>query len=142
MNTYQQKLAEAGIKPSVQRTAVYEYLCSHPIHPTAETLYAALSPHYPTLSKTTIYNTLKLFLEKKIVRQVNIEDDKLRYDAELRPHLHFKCTSCGKVFDIFDDKKLARYESHCINNLPKGFLFYSFDASLRGLCPSCTKNHK
>lgn len=139
MNVYQQKLAKVDIRPSVQRTAIYEYLCKHRVHPTVEMLYSALSPKFPTLSKTTIYNTLKNFVEKKIIKEVAIEDDKLRYDAELRPHLHFKCSSCGKIFDIFDDKKLANYTLHCIDNLPNGFTFFSLEVSLKGLCPDCAK---
>ena len=66
MKNYHTTLSEAGVRPSVQRVAVYSYLCEHPVHPTVETLYASLSPEYPTLSKTTIYNTLKLFEEKKL----------------------------------------------------------------------------
>ena len=76
MKNYHTTLSEAGVRPSVQRVAVYSYLCEHPVHPTVETLYASLSPEYPTLSKTTIYNTLKLFEEKKLVHSLKIEDDK------------------------------------------------------------------
>ena len=56
---YQTILADAGIRPSIQRIAVYGYLCEHPVHPDVETVYDALNPIYPTLSKTTVYNTLK-----------------------------------------------------------------------------------
>ena len=109
MKNYHTTLSEAGVRPSVQRVAVYSYLCEHPVHPTVETLYASLSPEYPTLSKTTIYNTLKLFEEKNLVHSLKIEDDKLRYDADIRPHIHFKCEKCGKVFDVFDDTNIADY---------------------------------
>ena len=56
---YSQKLNDAGIRPSVQRVAIYAYLCQHPVHPDIETIYADLAPDYATLSKTTVYNTLK-----------------------------------------------------------------------------------
>jgi len=64
-DNYHTRLNAVGIRPSVQRVAVYAYLCEHPVHPTVETVYSALSSDYPTLSKTTIYNTLRLFEEKK-----------------------------------------------------------------------------
>ena len=55
-------LLERGIKPSQQRIALLEYLVKHPVHPTADELYSRLSPMMPTLSKTTVYNTLRLFV--------------------------------------------------------------------------------
>ena len=45
----------------MQRIAIMEYLMDNPIHPSADDIYTALSPSMPTLSKTTVYNTLKLF---------------------------------------------------------------------------------
>ena len=130
MKNYHTTLSEAGVRPSVQRVAVYSYLCEHPVHPTVETLYASLSPEYPTLSKTTIYNTLKLFEEKKLVRSLKIEDDKLRYDADIRPHLHFKCEKCGKVFDVFDDANIADYMLKSTDALPQGFVMTKMQTNM------------
>ena len=128
MKNYHTTLSEAGVRPSVQRVAVYSYLCEHPVHPTVETLYASLSPEYPTLSKTTIYNTLKLFEEKNLVHSLKIEDDKLRYDADIRPHIHFKCEKCGKVFDVFDDTNIADYT-----------LKTKMQTNMWGICRDCAK---
>ena len=49
------RLLEYNIKPSMQRIAIMEYLMDHPIHPSADDIYTALSPSMPTLSKTTVY---------------------------------------------------------------------------------------
>src|SRR5574344_177537 len=139
---YHTRLDGAGIRPSVQRVAVYSFLCEHPVHPTVETVYAALSPEYPTLSKTTIYNTLKLFEEKKLVQTIKIEDDKLRYDADVTPHLHFKCEKCGRVFDIFDDKNLPDYEEKCRGLLPDGFFMSKMQTNLWGICSDCAASEE
>ena len=56
-------LQSHGIKPSPQRIAVMDYLLNSRMHPTADEIYLALSPSMPTLSKTTVYNTLKLLVE-------------------------------------------------------------------------------
>ena len=58
------RLLEYNIKPSMQRIAIMEYLMEHRTHPSADEIYTALSPSMPTLSKTTVYNTLKLFAEQ------------------------------------------------------------------------------
>ena len=62
-------LLKYDIKPSVQRMAIMDYLMSHRIHPSADEIYNALYPTIPTLSKTTIYNTMKLFVEQGAVRK-------------------------------------------------------------------------
>lgn len=92
-------LTTHGIKPSLQRIAIMDWLREHPIHPTVEDIYAALSPQIPTLSKTTIYNTLKLFAKEGVAKSLNL-DEKLHFDANMMPHAHFICEKCGKVHDI------------------------------------------
>ena len=62
MKTYKY-LQGYGIKPSIQRIAIMDYLLTHKTHPSIEEIYLALCDEIPTLSKTTVYNTLKLFAE-------------------------------------------------------------------------------
>lgn len=128
-----ERLAVQGIRPSVQRIEVYNYLLTERNHPTVETIYASLSPVIPTLSKTTVYNTLKLFLENDLVQTVTIEDDELRYDADTSFHYHFKCTDCGSITDVAGD--VPRVESL----LPRGFVLTKTEVSLRGFCATCAK---
>lgn len=139
IKTYQNKLQENGIRPSVQRVAVYGYLCEHPDHPDVETVYNDLFPIYPTLSKTTVYNTLKLFEEKNIVQSIKIEDDKLRFDAEMREHIHFKCLKCNKIFDLFTKNSSKNITDDCESLLPNGFSMSKIQTYLWGTCKECSK---
>ncbi len=129
-------LAEKGIRPSPQRIAIYTYLKQHKTHPTVDTVYSALSPDYPTLSRTTVYNTLHLFTQNKLINAVNIEEGETRYDAELEPHIHFKCSQCGTIFDVFDDQLQDIYKKFT-GDLPDGFKTEQAEISLWGLCSSC-----
>ena len=81
------KLEEKNIRPSVQRMAIYNFLAENPVHPTVDTIYTALSPQMPTLSRTTVYNTLRQFSECGLVQTITIEDGELRYDADTSNHL-------------------------------------------------------
>jgi len=99
-----QYLRQFSIKPSVQRSAVMHFLLNNRIHPTIDEIYTALSPSMPTLSKTTVYNTLDLFVEKGAVRALAIDEKNARYDVDVSAHGHFKCKSCGQIQDIFDLK--------------------------------------
>ena len=78
-----ERLLEHNIKPSMQRIAIMEYLMNHPIHPSADDIYTALSPSMPTLSKTTVYNTLKLFSEQGAALMLTIDEKNTNFDAEL-----------------------------------------------------------
>ena len=67
----------------MQRIAIMDYLMEHRVHPTADEIYNALYPTMPTLSKTTIYNTMKLFSEQGAVKALVIDEknDRVQYYA-------------------------------------------------------------
>jgi Fur family ferric uptake transcriptional regulator/Fur family peroxide stress response transcriptional regulator len=97
------RLQNSGIKPSLQRMAILEYLMEHPVHPTVDMIFNDLYPSIPTLSKTTVYNALKLFLEQGAIRSLTIDEKNVRYDADISEHAHFKCKKCGNVHDFYPE---------------------------------------
>lgn len=96
-------LKNKNIRPLYQRIRVFEYLNKNQCHPTAEQIFEGLKREIPTLSKTTIYNALNLFLENGLVRAVNIEEHETRYDIITEKHGHFKCEICGEIIDFSID---------------------------------------
>ncbi len=131
-------LASCGVRPSPQRVAVMEYLMTHHTHPTVDTIYAALSGSMPTLSRTTVYNTLKLLVEHKAVRQLTIDERNSCFDGDMSPHAHFLCTRCGRVYDITLHKPYPEL-SACV---PTGFRVEQTELYLRGCCENCAKNEE
>jgi Fe2+ or Zn2+ uptake regulation protein len=125
------KLSDNNIRPSVQRMAIYDFLVKNPVHPTAETIYENLSQTMPTLSRTTIYNTLRQFSDCNLIQTVTIEDGELRYDADTSNHIHFKCTECGKIFDILGTAEISS------SVVPKGFLAKKSQTNIWGICENC-----
>lgn len=130
-NTIIEKLSEKNIRPSLQRMAVYGFLVENPIHPTVDAIYSALHTEIPTLSKTTVYNTLKQLVDCGLVQTVTIEDGELRYDADISNHLHFKCLKCGMVYDLFTEITMPE------NLLPQGFSVSKTQTNLWGICSKC-----
>lgn len=128
-----QLMDEAGIRPSLQRLAVLEYLAGCHHHPSADEIYATLIESYPTLSRTTVFNTLRVFVEKGLVNDVDITAEMTRYDfARRTPHAHFQCRRCRRIFDIpFDMAALAAPEGYACDNVNLYF---------KGLCPDCYKS--
>lgn len=94
------RLQEHSIKPSLQRIAIMNYLMEHRTHPTVDEIYTALAPGIPTLSKTTVYNTLKLLSEQGAAQTLTIDDRNTCYDADTSLHAHFLCKRCGRVYDL------------------------------------------
>lgn len=128
-------LSKHGIKPSMQRIAVMEYLLSHKTHPTADEIYSSLHPSMPTLSKTTVYNTLKVLTDKGAVNQLTIDERNVCFDAFTEPHAHFLCTRCGKVYDVaLTDQDLAHHAF-----LPTGFRMEQTQLYFRGCCEKCAQ---
>ena len=79
---------------------IFQQLLDNHNHPTVDIIYKALCTEIPTLSKTTVYNTLNLFIEKKLVYVIVIEENETRYDLLTHTHGHFKCNCCGVLFDV------------------------------------------
>ena len=130
MKDYKDILVEHGISPSFQRLKIYTYLMETKSHPTAYTIFNKLKNEIPSLSKTTVYNVLKLLSEKGLVNEVKIEDHELRFDAEVREHGHFKCSSCGEVSDVFLNQELM----HLIEQRNK---VTEIQFNITGVCEKC-----
>ncbi len=93
-------LKNKEITPSYTRIKIYDYLSKDKIHPTVDEIYLDLIEFFPTLSKTTVYNTLKLFVEKEIIRAVNLSDNRMRYELIRSKHSHLKCDICENIYDV------------------------------------------
>lgn len=122
------------IKPSLTRLKIFDFLVNTIEHPTVDGIYKNLASQIPTLSKTTVYNTLKLFMEKGIVKVVNIEDNETRYDADVSFHGHFKCTNCGKVYDFPINEENTKFDQL------KNFSIEESHFYLKGKCSCTAKN--
>ena len=126
-------LSSKGVKPSLQRIKIYEYLATNKSHPTVDEIYVALAAELITLSKTTVYNTLSLFTEKNIISSILIEENETRYDANLTHHGHFKCVKCQKVYDFNFD--LSKRQIDSLND----FIIAEYHAYIKGDCKKCNK---
>lgn len=77
-----------------------KYMLEHKTHPTVERIFQDLLPENPTLSKTTVYNTLKLLLDEGVINALCIDEKTQHFDGDLSPHDHFRCRRCGCIFDV------------------------------------------
>lgn len=126
-------LQSFGIRPSVQRVAVMHYLLTHRTHPTVDEIYSELVNEIPTLSRTTVYNTLHLLYEHGAILALCIDGVNTHFDGYTSPHAHFMCSQCGKIYDVdLDDVAFVE------RNTPKNASIVT-DAQLyyKGVCAAC-----
>mgnify|MGYP001259209617 CR=1 FL=1 len=129
-----EKLNITNIYLSHQRLKVLEYLVQNHCHPTVDQIFTDLQKDIPTLSKTTVYNTLRILVKSGLVRVITIEDNETRYDIVTENHGHFKCESCGTIFDFPID-----IDSLVTGDLSK-FKINDKNVYFKGLCPRCLSN--
>lgn len=125
------ELKSKNIRLSHQRLKVLEYVANNRCHPTVEQIYSHLHDDIPTLSKTTVYNTLNTLVDAGMVKQITIEDNEVRYDIDTESHGHFKCESCGSIYDF--EINIDSYNSKDL----QGFKINHKDVYFKGICPKC-----
>jgi len=119
------------IQPSLQRIRILEYLENHPVHPTVDMIFQDLKSDIPTLSRSTVYNTLDLLYRTGLVRIVSIDEGEKRYDAVIVDHGHFRCEVCGSITNFAVDMDNIASDSL------DGFLIQDKNIYFKGICPQC-----
>jgi len=127
-------LISRKIRPSYQRIKVLAYLIKNQCHPTVDQIFQDLQQEIPSLSKSTIYNTLNLFLEVGLIRVITIEDNETRYDILTEDHGHFKCEACGAIYNF-----AVNVDALATANL-NGFKVMEKNVYFKGICPTCLFN--
>ena len=83
VSVLKKQLEAHGIQPSAQRLAVARYVLSTDEHPSADQVYARVIENFPMISRATIYNTLNLFVEKGLLRELHIAEGRVVFDPRV-----------------------------------------------------------
>jgi Fe2+ or Zn2+ uptake regulation protein len=124
-------LQKYNIQPSHQRIKILEILDKKREHMNVNMIYDELSKEIPTISKTTIYNTVNAFVEKGLVNCLTITPEEARYDFDITPHHHLLCKKCGKIIDVH--VKCPYTESMEID----GHRIEEIQGYFKGVCKEC-----
>lgn len=122
------------IQVTPQREAIISYMIDSTAHPTAEMIYAKLSPQFPHMSVATVYNNLRLLVDLNLVEEMSSNDAATHFDFPIEPHYHAICTNCGKIFDftypgVTDVEAVAAKKT--------GFKVSGHHLEVYGICPEC-----
>jgi Fur family iron response transcriptional regulator len=120
-------LRKHGITPTQPRIEIGRVLFSGPQHVSADQVLARLSTSRRGVSKATVYNTLGLFAEKGLLREVVVDPSKLFYDTNVSPHHHVFHTDTGRLEDVPVDQVHVT----ALPNLPEGVRMEGVDVVIR-----------
>jgi Fur family transcriptional regulator, iron response regulator len=95
-----EKLRAHGINPTHQRIEIAYALFSRCEHLSADRIMAIVNERHAETSKATVYNTLNLFVEKKLIREVIVDPSKVFYDPNTAAHYHMFDVQSGQLTDI------------------------------------------
>ena len=126
-----EKLRELGLVPTIQRSAVLEFLEEHRVHPTVEEVYQGVKERFPT-----VYNVLDALKSAGAIRELTIAREAARYDYDANPHPHFLCQSCSTLLDV-DLPCPIRPGDEIL-----GHLVESVNTYLYGTCAECRKEER
>lgn len=121
------RLRAHGIAPTHQRVEIANVLFSRCEHLSADQILAMVNSRHSETSKATVYNTLKLFLEKGLVREVIVDPSKVFYDPNTRPHHHFYNMASGELTDI----PASSLQLAGMPEMPAGMVAESIDVIVR-----------
>ncbi len=93
-------LRERGISATSQRVRIAEALYTKPQHVSAEQVLGMVTKAEPAASKATVYNTLRLFAQKGLVREIIADPTRVFYEPVTNAHYHFFNVDTGELTDI------------------------------------------
>ena len=128
-------LKSNGQRFTEQRAAVYRYLASTDIHPTADEVFLAVRTDLDAISLATVYKSLETLVGCGLAVKLNYSDGSARYDGRMDPHYHSRCLACGCITDI--PGEVAGPEIQSLSGKAADFQVIGYSLELTGYCATC-----
>lgn len=93
-------LRRHGIAPTHQRLEIAQVLFGRCQHLAADQVLALVNEQHAETSKATVYNTLNLFRDRGLIREVIVDPKRVFYDPNTEPHHHLYNVDTGEITDI------------------------------------------
>ena len=127
----QDRLREAGMRITVPRIRIYEYLMTHKTHPTCDDIYKDLKSDDDSLSLASVYNVTEKLADSGLVVELISPDGQKHYDGVTDFHGHFFCKDCGRIIDISCCKDFTATDAL------EGSRIDSVSLIINGVCHDC-----
>lgn len=130
---------EAGLKLTHQRIEIFREVAQSGEHPDADAVFRGVRRRLATVSLDTVYRTLWMLSELKLIKTLGPPHDRTRFDANLSQHHHFVCVRCGLTRDLYS----GEFDALKIPSAAKSIgQVETTHVELRGICQACAnKKH-
>jgi len=141
INRFVEACRVSGTKLTHQRMEIYREVAQASDHPDVERVYQRVRERIPTVSRDTVYRTLRWLEDLGFVSTLGPIRDRMRFDANLKQHHHFICVRCGIMWDFYskylNDLKLPK-SVQAIGHVE------TMQVEVNGVCNDCAtkENHK
>lgn len=128
------KLLESkGVKPTIHRIIILDYLIKTKEHPTAETIFNKIKKDFPTISQATVYNTLEVLEKSGLVRPIKFQHENCRYDFVEDNHLHLYISDKNEIIDLYDKQLIKLIENRLKKHNFKDFKLENISIEIKQL---------
>lgn len=130
------ELKSKGFKSTKYRTSLLQLLFSSDKPVSVLEMLQAMSGEDLVPNKTTVYRELYFLMEHGIVTELDLGDEKKRYElAHMGHHHHLICTNCKNIEDVVFEENLAGIEEKI--RVEKQFMVKDHSMEFYGLCKNC-----
>ena len=136
---FEQFLDVKKMRKTPERFAILRCILAFQSHFTIEQLAQSLELQTYHVSRATLYNTLQLMIEAKLLRRHVFEGLPVQYEkAGNTPHSHLICTHCGKLKEVRDNDFIAFMNARKFTAFTADFyMLYVY-----GTCNTCARKLK
>ncbi len=127
-----------GQRFTEQRAAVFRFLLSTDMHPTADEVFLAVRQEVPIISLATVYKSLETLVGCGLAVKLTYGDGSARYDGRTDPHHHARCLQCTRIFDVAGT--LPSDELDELHEKARDFLVTGYRLELTGYCSACAED--
>ena len=115
------RLKNSGLRVTPQRLAVLSTLIESDRHPDADQIAKIVRAQHPNIAVGTIYHILDNLVQKGIINKVQTEQNVVRYDAIMEPHIHLYSGEENRIEDYFDEELFDLIDDYLQKKKIKGF---------------------
>lgn len=133
----QSYLERKGLKWTRQREAILEIFLGTDDHLTSEEIYRRVIARHAGIGFSTVYRTLRLFVEANIASERNFRDGITRYEVRQPHHDHLVCMRCGRILE-FENDDIESLQTEVARQ--HGFRLVSHRHELYGYCQDCSRD--
>ena len=131
-------LDQHGMRKTTERYAILEHIMNINGHFTIEELQQIMDGDDFRVSRSTVYNTIELLIEAKMLRRHVFEGMQAQYERITLPHTHLICTTCGRVKEVKDTNFAAFMNARRFN----AFNTDHYSLYVYGTCSSCARKSR